>query len=314
MMVMRPLLAAQDTGEQRDGMLTDPLEEWLWDTPMPLPKELLNLQQTAALEDVQQLAALGKTADLQLVDFWQETAVTTDPGNPFRHERLTMAIAALALIAIRHTNSHAIAFLRQLTYHPHPEVRELAIHYLGRSFTETGRPLPIPILNEMSRIAQHDDIFAPRFQARRILQIAHAPIPLDNPGGVYDLKVMPLHNRRIYRTIAIRAEQTLRDLQRFIQHAFEWDNQHLFSFYMNGRKYDGRYRFSCAYEENRPPWAYEAIIGQLGLVMGHHFLYHYDYTADHLFDIEVIAIRAHVPAGNYPRQIDTHGKPPTQFT
>jgi hypothetical protein len=295
-------------------MFTDPLAEWLWDTPLPLPKEPLSYRLTAALQDLHELAALGKTANPQLASFWQDTAVTLDPHDPFRHERLTIAVAALALIAIRHHYTDAIAFLRQLTHHPHPEVRELAVHYLGRAFTEAGRPFPPTILNEMTLIALHDDAFAPRFQARRTLQIAGEPVPLDNPGGVYDLKVIPLHYRRVYRTIAIRAEQNLRDLQRFIQHAFEWDNDHLFSFYMNGRKYDGRYRFSCAHEQDRPPWAFEAIIGQLGLVVGHRFLYHYDYAADHLFEVEVIAIRRHVQAGNYPRQIDNHGKAPTQYT
>ncbi|MCL4265995.1 MAG: hypothetical protein KJ069_22480 [Anaerolineae bacterium] len=294
-------------------MLIDPLEEWLWQTPMPVPKEPLNYQQMSALHDIQQLAAFGGTAAPQLVNFWQDTAVTTDPTNPFRHERLTIAIAALALIVIRHYHAAATASLRQLTHHPHAEVRELAIHYLGRAFTEAGRPFPNPILNELALVAAYDAAFAPRFQARRILQIAGEPVPLDHPDGVYDLKVMPLHNRRVYRTIAIRSEQTLRDLQRFIQHAFGWDNEHLFSFYMNGRKYDGRYRFSCAHEQDRPPWAFEAIIGQLGLVVGHHFLYHYDYAADHLFDIEVVAIRPQVQAGNYPRQIDNHGKPPVQY-
>lgn len=294
-------------------MLTDPLEGWLWQTPVPLPKETTSYALTTALHDVQQLAAFGGTADPRLTPFWQETAVTTHPTNPFRHERLTIAIAALALIAIRHDAAAATASLRQLTHHRQPEVRELAVHYLGRAFTEAGRPFPDPILNDMTLIARHDTAFAPRFQARRILRVVGEPIPLDNADGVYDLKVMPLRNRRVYRTIAIRSEQTLRDLQRFIQHAFEWDNDHLFSFYMNGRKYDGRYRFSCAHEQDRPPWAFEAVIGQLGLVVGHRFLYHYDYAADHLFEIEVIAIRPHIQAGNYPRQIDNHGKAPVQY-
>jgi hypothetical protein len=294
-------------------MFSDPLDKWLWNTPIPLPKEPPHQALTGALQDVYKLADLGGLADPRLVDFWQDTAVTTDLYNPFRHERLTIAMAALALIVIRHQHTIATAFLRHLTHHPHPEVRELAVHYLGRAFTEAARPFPNPILNEIALIAAYDEAFAPRFQARRILQIAGEPVPMDNPDGVYDLKVMPLRNRRVFRTIAIRSEQTLRDLQRFIQHAFGWDNVHLFSFYMNGRKYDGRYRFACAYEEDHPPWAYEAVIGQLGLVVGHRFLYHYDYTADHLFEIEVTAVRPHVQAGNYPREIDSHGKPPSQY-
>ncbi|MCP4360735.1 MAG: plasmid pRiA4b ORF-3 family protein [Chloroflexi bacterium] len=291
-------------------MISDPLDKWLWDTPMPLPQEALFQSQTVALEDVQKLAALGRMADPQLANFWRETAVAANPHTPFHHERLIIATAALALIIIRRQHAAATASLRHLSHHPLPELRELAIHYLGRSYTESGQPFPANILLEISHIATHDMVFSPRFQARRILQISAHPIPHDNPQGVYNFKVMPLSNRRVYRIIALRSEQTLRDLQRFIQHAFEWENERLFSFYMNGRKYDDRYRFSCTYEEHRPPWAYEAIIGQLGLILGHRFLYHYDYTADHLFEIEVTAVRAHIRPGNYPRLIDSHGKPP----
>jgi len=269
--------------------------------------------QSDALKDSQKLSALGKAADPELVPFWQKTAATIDPHNPFRYEKLTVATAALALIAIRHEDTTAVTVLRQLTQHSNPEVRELAIHYLGRAFSEANKPIPDPILNEITLIAHHDAVFEPRFQARRILQFSQQPLPQDNPGSVYDMKVTPLHNRRAFRTIAIRSEQTLRDLQRFIQHAFDWDNDHLFSFYMNGHKYDDRYRFSCAYEEDRPPWAYEAVIGQLGLVPGHRFLYHYDYGDDHLFEIKVIAVRPDIPAGNYPRLLDSHGKAPPQY-
>lgn len=291
-------------------MFYDPLDKWLWNTPIPLPP---TTPAAPAWQDTQHLLELGNLADPQLIPFWRETAVATLPHNSYHYEHLTIAAAALTLIAIHRQSEIAIHTLRHLTNNSRPDIRELAIHYLGRAYTEAGRPFPHTLLNDITLIAQHDTAFEPRYQARRILQIAGEPLPLDNPNGVYDFKVTPMHSRRTYRTIAIRSEQTLRDLQRFIQHAFEWDNDHLYSFYLNGRKYDGRYRFSSSYEENRPPWAYEAIIGQIGFPLGHHLLYHFDYTADHLFEIEVTAIRPQIRAGNYPRIIADHGKPPAQY-
>lgn len=293
-------------------MFNDPLDNWLWAAPTSSRLTQTAPSQSEALKNVQKLSALGKAADPELIPFWQHTAATVDLQNPFHFERLIIAAAALAHIAIRREADTAVTALRQLTQHANPEVREHAIHYLGRAYSESNRTIPDAVLNEILLIALHDKVFEPRFQARRILQFSQQPVPQENPGSVYDMKVMPKHNRRAFRTIAIRSEQTLRDLQRFIQHAFEWDNDHLFSFYMNGRKYDERYRFSCAYEEDRPPWAYEAVIGQLGLIPGHRFLYHYDYADDHLFEIEVIGIREEVRVGNYPRLIDSHGKAPSQ--
>lgn len=295
-------------------MFSDPLDKWLWATPTPLTPSKTAPSQADALKDLQTLTTLGGTADPELVLFWQDTAVAhNQQRTPFQHERLIIATAALALIAIRREDDTAVAALKQLTHHTHPEIRELSIHYLGRAFSESNKTIPEPILTDLTLIATNDPVFEPRFQARRILQFSQQPIPQDHPGSVYDLKVSPKQNRRAFRTIAIRSEQTLRDLQRFIQHAFDWDNDHLFSFYMNGRKYDDRYRFACAYEDDHPPWAYEAVIGQLGLVPGHRFLYHYDYGDDHLFEIEVIAIRQAIRKGNYPRIIQSQGKSPTQY-
>lgn len=41
-----------------------------------------------------------------------------------------------------------------------------------------------------------------------------------------------------WRRIEIQAEQTLEDLHNAIQNAFEWDNDHLYSFFMNNKAWD----------------------------------------------------------------------------
>ena len=60
-----------------------------------------------------------------------------------------------------------------------------------------------------------------------------------------------------------------------------------YSFHMNGQRGDRRYAFACPYEDDRPPWTDEAVIGELGLVMKHKFLYYFDYGDSHEFEIEV---------------------------
>jgi len=43
---------------------------------------------------------------------------------------------------------------------------------------------------------------------------------------------------RAWRKIEMRADQTLEELHFAIQHAYEWDCDHLYSFYMSGKAWD----------------------------------------------------------------------------
>ncbi len=259
------------------------------------------------------LFLMGTTARVATIPYWQSLLDLQKTRDMMRTHRQQMALAAIAFCAIMTQDTAVYKTLHQLTHHDNPDIRAQAIYYLSRAYTEAEMPIPDNISTDMIIVAREDSHFEPRFQARRILRLADLSIPLDNPDGVYDLKVTLLAQPRTYRTISVRAQQTLADLQRFIQHAFDWDNDHLFTFYMNGRKYDDQYRYSCAYEESRPPWAYEVQIGQLGLVKKHTFLYHFDYGDDHLFEIKVQEIRPNIRTGNYPRIIDSYGKAPHQY-
>lgn len=81
------------------------------------------------------------------------------------------------------------------------------------------------------------------------------------------------------------------DLHYTIQRAINWDADHLYSFHMSGKKYDRNYVFACPYEDDRPPWTDEAVVGELGLVLKHRFLYYFDYGDSHEFEVEVVGIR-----------------------
>jgi len=289
-------------------------------TPEDLPRACETYRRVFAREmsgsvDVQAmlLNLIAASENAALVPFWLDTLTLYRQRDVFRPQRQTIALAALARLAIRQNEPEAYEALRQGAAHREPGVRGLAIHYLGRAYREAGRPLPPSLLVELKDIALQDAFFEPRFQARMLLQTAEVAVPFDNRGGTYSFRVKPLWTKRIYRTIEMRSEQTLDDLQRFIQHAFEWNNEHLYSFYMNGCKYDDRFAFACPHEGDRPACTVEAVIGELGLVLHHSFLYHFDYAADHLFEVEVVNIRPDVRPGNYPRLVDSYGKAPRQY-
>ena len=259
------------------------------------------------------------------VPFWVELLDYTRPRDQYAERRRTHALAGLARLVIRRDDPAALAALRAAMHHPRAEVRALAVHYLGRAllFEEFDgeeeeqdeerppRPLPPDVLAELNEIAVSDPAFGPRFQARGVLREAGQPVPLDNPDGVYAFKVT-LRWAKVSRTIELRSKQTLDDLHFAIQNAFRWDSDHLYTFYMSGEE-DNRYAFACPYEEDRPPWTDEAIIGELGLVKGHSFAYLFDYGDNHVFTIKVADVRPQAERGKYPRVVEKQGEAPEQY-
>jgi hypothetical protein len=192
-------------------------------------------------------------------------------------------------------------------------VRAEAIATLPRAHALAERPLPPGVLDELAQIATDDPAFGPRYQARLALGDAERPVPLDNPGGVYAFKVKFNWNKRIYRTIELRSEQTLDDLHFAIQRAIDWDADHLYSFFVGSVAHDDRYRISCPYEEDYPPWTSEVQVGDLGLSKRHKFLYYFDYGDSHGFEVEVVDIRPQAEPGEYPRVVDSRGEAPAQY-
>lgn len=60
----------------------------------------------------------------------------------------------------------------------------------------------------------------------------------------YTFKVWLPPEKSIFRKIEIRADHTLLTLHRAIQEAFDFDDDHLFSFYMSGRAWDRSTEYS----------------------------------------------------------------------
>jgi hypothetical protein len=279
------------------------------------------------------LSLLAYSLDLSNIPFFVELLDLATPRDRLAAQRRQLALAALALLALRSDDMAPVAALLEATRHPHPQVRELAVHYLRIVFVgddeilfalaqpsrakqpreqASQRDIPLPLVMRIAEIAAHDPAFEPRFMARAFLRDTGQPVPLDNPGGAYAFKVKFMWAKRIYRTIELRSEQTLDNLHLAIQRAIRWDNDHLYSFFLNG-KHDERYRFSCPWEKDRPPLTSEAAIGELGLTPKHKFLYYFDYGDSHEFEVQVVGIRPTAEPATYPRVVESKGKAPAQY-
>ncbi len=88
--------------------------------------------------------------------------------------------------------------------------------------------------------------------------------------------------------ITLGGQHTLADLHNGIQDAFDFDADHLYSFFMSGQPWDRATEYAAA----RSASLHEKLAGKtrlrdLGLKAGQTFLYLFDYGDEHLFGVRV---------------------------
>ncbi|HEX9990223.1 MAG TPA: hypothetical protein VGE45_17325 [Chloroflexia bacterium] len=294
------------------------------------------------------LGFMAATADLDSIPFWQEMIGLVRPRDQFAAKRKVFALAALAYIAIRHELPAAYDALHQVARHPDPNIRSLAVYYLAHAYMQVDHPPTFEAGTELVDIAVKDPDFAPRFQVRAMFRAAGLPTIMDVPEGVFAFKVKFMWDKRIYRVIEMRSNHTLADLHHAIQHAIKWDDDHLYSFHMGGELDDPRYQIPCAdahekmYGQLLPFFDYvempdgldegeeedeeeeveegagklvaeDAVLGELGLVLKHKFIYQFDYGDNHQFEVEVVDIKPKAERGRYPRVVKAQGEAPPQY-
>lgn len=101
----------------------------------------------------------------------------------------------------------------------------------------------------------------------------------------YTLKVFPAGlGREVYRVIEITGEHSLDDLCDTVLKAFDFDNEHLYEFCMDNRKYS-KYSYQVNPEYGAP--STRVKLDKMGLQIKQKFLFHYDFGDDWMFTISV---------------------------
>ncbi|WP_459930605.1 plasmid pRiA4b ORF-3 family protein [Desulfosporosinus burensis] len=136
-------------------------------------------------------------------------------------------------------------------------------------------------------------------------------LPREQQGfmeGTYLFKVSL--SRGIWRKINMAAKHSLHQLHLAIQEAFEFDNDHLYSFFMDNKKwsYD---RYDSPLDDG--PNAEEVTIGELGLYPGKTILYLFDYGDEWEFKVEVEEINSDKPLPLTPQIVGKRGEAPDQY-
>ena len=154
------------------------------------------------------------------------------------------------------------------------------------------------------------------------------PRPRPDPNAtLYVLKVALAGDKRIWRRIAIRSDQTLEDLHAAIFRAFDRFDEHLYSFYLPPPGARGRAALRDAVEYTSPFMLEEAdpfggapvhdagitAIGSLGLAAPRTLRYLFDFGDSWWHDITVEQTDGTPGPGKYPRVIEKHGASPPQY-
>jgi hypothetical protein len=164
--------------------------------------------------------------------------------------------------------------------------------------------------------------FVSQAKGRELAEYEHKglePAAPASPGALttlYRFQVKLDWNKRVWRRIEVRGDQTLDDLHEAIQSAFGWDNDHLYAFFLSGRAWDDRSSYESPHsEEGRPATRYR--LENLPLKTGQQFLYIFDFGDElrHLVKLEAIVPQGIKPeeADNYPRITEEHGEAPAQY-
>jgi hypothetical protein len=131
----------------------------------------------------------------------------------------------------------------------------------------------------------------------------------DNIEGNFVFKVSL--SSRIWRKIKLSHKHTLYDMHMEIQEAFNFDNDHLYTFYMDGKRSRKNYFNSDMCSDG--PFVHQAVIGELGLYIGKRILYLFDYGDMWQFNVNLVEILNDEKEISVPRVIESKGEAPEQY-
>ncbi len=136
-----------------------------------------------------------------------------------------------------------------------------------------------------------------------------AAVSHSKPTTTYVLRVTHRYVPGVWRDIEIAAEQTLEDLHLATQEAYRWDDDHLYSFYLNGQAWDPRSEIGSPWSDS-PRHTHQVTLASLNLKPKRKILYLFDYGDNHEFDVEVLSIKEQSATGTFPKIVGRKGRAP----
>lgn len=141
------------------------------------------------------------------------------------------------------------------------------------------------------------------------------PASAEAPTTLYRFHVALEWKPEVWRRIEMRGDQTLEDLHYAIQDAFGWDDDHLYSFYLNGKAFDPRTEYCSPYADcERHVSSYR--LENVSLRPRKKLLYLFDYGDElrHTVTVEAVTKGGVEPRKKYPRVAERHGRNVQQYS
>jgi len=129
-----------------------------------------------------------------------------------------------------------------------------------------------------------------------------------NPGN-YIFKVSL--NKGVWRKIKLSSNHTLEDLHLMIQKAFDFDNDHMYAFYMDMKPFSDN-AYNCP-ESDKGPYTDEAVIGDIEIFTKQEFMYLFDFGDQWIFSVKLEEILENEKEITEPIIIDRKGESPEQY-
>jgi len=168
---------------------------------------------------------------------------------------------------------------------------------------------------EANEKAQKKVPFVVPFQAlfpEATLGIIEVRPPARFISGTYTFKINLTHRKGIWRRIQLDATHTLEHVHHMIQRAFNLDNDHLYAFYMDGKRYS-----ELSYNDSRGgegPFADEIQLGDCEeLEINRKILYIYDFGTESHFDVVLESIDEEASPLKKGKITESKGDAPSRY-
>ena len=150
-------------------------------------------------------------------------------------------------------------------------------------------------------------IMAPVFPMGAVKNTVSVAPVFEKGSYLFKVSVLP----GVWRKIRLSHLHTLWNLHKAIQDAFDFDDDHLYSFFMDAKRYSKNV-YESPFSENGP-YVDEVKIGELELYEGQRILYLFDYGDCWEFDIVLEKIDSTYPLPVNPIIVEKKGKAPEQY-
>jgi hypothetical protein len=150
--------------------------------------------------------------------------------------------------------------------------------------------------------------------------LEEAPDEPDEPASeaaqttLYRFQVKLEWMKTVWRRIDMRGDQTLHDLHLAIQEAFDWDDDHLYAFFLSGTAWDKQTAYESPFGEGERSAA-KYRLEHLSLEPGQQIAYIFDFgdELEHRVKLEAVIPGGTQPDVEYPQITERHGNAPPQY-